>query len=263
MNADIQPPKQVAVVVPTYKNQFTDDEAISLRHLEHYLGSYDRYFLAPDTLEISEPGMDVVSFPQPYFKSAKTYSRLLLSEKFYAAFRDYRYILIYQLDCLVFSDRLGEWCGKGYDYVGAPWLRTSDLNWSYSGPERAGNGGFSLRNVHRCIEAIRRSNRSGFLDLAGLVLNPSSWQSWKGFKRKLMENPHAAASYRHSEDYWWSFHAKRYLSDFRVPEPEEALDFAFELNPRSSFEKNQHQLPFGCHAWTDYDRVFWEPYLLK
>jgi hypothetical protein len=26
---------------------------------------------------------------------------------------------------------------------------------------------------------------------------------------------------------------------------------------------NNHRLPFGCHAWPRYDRMFWEPYLVK
>ena len=42
-----------------------------------------------------------------------------MKEKFYRAFADYEYILIYQLDCLVFASSLEEWCGKGWDYVGS------------------------------------------------------------------------------------------------------------------------------------------------
>lgn len=262
MRSDRWPSKEVAIVIPIYKDAISEDERISLRHLEHYLGGYERYFIAPRGLEIGDSHTAIIYFHPSYFRSAKSYSRLMLSEKFYRSFRDYRYILIYQLDCLVFSDRLEEWCAKEYDYIGAPWLRTPDLDWSYQGPERAGCGGFSLRNVSRCIEAIRRSNHAGFFDLARILLRIRPGHSWPAIKRSVMENPHAAATYVHNEDYWWSFHAKHYLPDFRVPEPNEALEFAFEVDPKVSYEKNNRRLPFGCHAWPRYDRAFWEPYLL-
>ena len=28
-------------------------------------------------------------------------------------------MLIYQLDCYLFEDKIDEWCNKGYDYIGA------------------------------------------------------------------------------------------------------------------------------------------------
>ncbi len=65
----------------------------------------------------------------------------MLSPTFYDAFQAYRYVLIYQLDALVFSDRLTEWCEMDWDYVGAPWLKCADSPWV--GASRVGNGGFS------------------------------------------------------------------------------------------------------------------------
>ena len=56
------------------------------------------------------------------FVDRVAYNRLMMSEQFYRAFEGYEYILIYQLDCLVFSNALEEWCRKGYDYIGAPWF---------------------------------------------------------------------------------------------------------------------------------------------
>jgi hypothetical protein len=44
---------------------------------------------------------------------------------------------------------------------------------------------------------------------------------------------------------------------FRVPTPEQALSFAFEVAPRRLYEMNGRQLPFGCHAWERCDRAFW------
>ena len=152
--------KEVAIFVPVYKPQLSPDEAISLRHLKHYLKKYDKFLVIPEDLDFSDPDFDLIRFPAAYFKSTATFSHLLLTEEFYSAFSHYEYILSYQLDCLVFSDQLGEWCTKGYDYIGAPWFKTPGLGWGYEGPELAGNGGLSLRHVAHCIEAIRRSNQT-------------------------------------------------------------------------------------------------------
>src|ERR1044071_9510110 len=86
-----------------------------------------------------------------------------MSEPFYRAFEEYDYILIYQLDCLVFSNALEAWCHKGYDYIGAPWFE----RWHQLRSERSaypdeivegfgavGNGGFSLRNVRAALDVL-------------------------------------------------------------------------------------------------------------
>jgi hypothetical protein len=65
-----------------------------------------------------------------------------------------------------------------------------------------------------------------------------------------------------AEDVWWSFQAQHYDPTFTIAAPEDALRFAFERHPRECFERVGRRLPFGAHAWADYDRAFWEPYLL-
>ena len=41
------------------------------------------------------------------------------------------------------------------------------------------------------------------------------------------------------------------------PTADEACAFAFEKSPAFLFEKTNHTLPFGCHAWEKYDKDFW------
>jgi hypothetical protein len=48
---------------------------------------------------------------------------------------------------------------------------------------------------------------------------------------------------------------------FKRPKWQEALHFAFEMNPKKAFELTNHQLPFGVHAWEKYDKKFWEEYV--
>src|SRR5690606_14031963 len=111
-------------------------------HLEHYLGGYDKYFVVPRRLRVSRPGFGIESFRDDYFGSGKAHARLQLSEEFYRRFESYRYILMYHLDALVFSDQLMDWCESGLDYVGAPWLQCEDTPWVTR--SRVGNSGFAL-----------------------------------------------------------------------------------------------------------------------
>src|SRR5690606_35437868 len=78
--------------------------------------------------------------------------RLVLSRRFFRSFITYEYILIYHLDALVFSDQLREWCAAGFDYIGAPWLKSPDD--PTQGFSEVGNSGFSLRNVEAALRVI-------------------------------------------------------------------------------------------------------------
>ena len=45
-----------------------------------------------------------------------------------------------------------------------------------------------------------------------------------------------------------------------IPTPEEASLFSLERSPRHLFEKNNQELPMGCHAWERYDKEFMQKY---
>ena len=65
-----QPGKLVAVVVPlSARDDFTADEVISLQHLTHYLGRYEKYMLAPASRKVEVPGFEVLAFPDRFFGS--------------------------------------------------------------------------------------------------------------------------------------------------------------------------------------------------
>ena len=267
----------VAVVVPGYNRaEFTEDEEISFRHAEHYLGRYDKFLVVPQSLAFERPGFHIQRFADSYFGSAIANARLMLSPTFYGAFRKYRYILIYQLDALVFSDQLLEWCATDLDYVGAPWLQCADSPWV--GQPRVGNGGFSLRKVPSFLRVL--SSDQYWIDpevywqriAAGKpwyerwVHLPRKW--FKSIKRlnnlqREVEQWHLRPDGTKNEDHFWSDEAVRYDPQFQVASFDVGLRFAFEVVPRHCFELNKHQMPFGCHAWPRYDRSFWEPHLLK
>jgi hypothetical protein len=64
------------------------------------------------------------------------------------------------------------------------------------------------------------------------------------------------------EDRFWAEYARHYDPGFTIAPVDVALKFAFEAEPRRSFERLGGQLPFGAHRWQRFDRQFYEPYLI-
>ena len=266
--------KTVAVVVPLYRSELDSDEQVSHRQLVHFLGKFDKYLVSPHSLEFSLAGFGVKRFQDEFFHSTATYSALLLSREFYQAFADYKYILIYQLDCLVFSDQLLEWCARDIDYVGAPWFAADGTDFVQEAA--VGNGGFSLRKVASFLKVIDSPPFAREIDKYRDALCAAMpwYEQLLNIPRKVRRRASLSLAKRRdilpvppgerlNEDCFWSFKAGDYLPEFRIASIAEALRFSFEKAPRRCFERNGGQLPFGCHAWNKYDRQFWEPFLLK
>lgn len=100
-----------------------------------------------------------IPFKKKYFRSNKSYSRLLLSDSFYDCFDDYDYMLIAQTDTYILNSNysLEYFVDMSYDYYGAPWpsgpfptpfgIREYIKSIFVHNSEQllVGNGGFSLR----------------------------------------------------------------------------------------------------------------------
>jgi len=266
--------KTVAIVVPIYRSGgfLTANEKISFKHLIYFLGTYHKYLIMPKSMEVNFKGFGIKKFSDKFFLGTSTYNKLLLAGNFYEAFSKYEYILIYQLDSLVFSDNLIEWCKKGYDYIGAPWLK------SYIHPSvgfsRVGNGGFSLRKIKSFLKVLDSKRcfvqSERFWDDLCTSKPKYIQYLYSCIPRKLLKRLRYfnnvkwhTRQYWSNEDYFWSDEAKRYYTEFKVAPVEAGLRFAFECAPHYCFKQNNYNLPFGCHAWSRYDRDFWKPYLLK
>ena len=265
---------QAAVVITlSHKTGYTPDEETSFRHVRHHLGSWHKYVLLPESHAARYPGLIPKVFPDRYFGSPRAHGALLLSEEFYRAFLDYEYILVYHLDALVFSDQMRYWCSLGYDYIGAPWLRSPDT--PHITEEKVGNGGFSLRRVRSFIEVLR--SRRYFVEpeeywrryaaRTGPVIRLLNTPR-KYLKRLAAFNDvrwHVRWALRGGvhEDRFWAEYATYYHPGFRIAPVDVAMRFAFEAEPRRCFEKVGRQQPFGAHRWYKYDRAFYEPWLLQ
>lgn len=218
--------KRVAIAVPVYKKEMSGIEKISYNQLLRVLGRYDIYWVCSDNLDagyLKDKRKKI--FSSRYFDGINGYNKLMLSVEFYSTFINYEYILIYQLDALVFCDKLLEFCDLNYDYIGAPWL-TGFKKKIKEGFEYAnvGNGGLSLRKTAACIE--------------------------------LLSNHKEADKFSDNEDQFFAFHDGQ---SFSVAPSEIALKFSFEREVQRCYALNNNELPFGCHAWFKYDLDFWRP----
>lgn len=266
--------KRVVIVVPiSNRSGLTPGEETSLKHLRKHLGHYDIFVVAPEGLVVDFPGLEIKRFSPKYFGSVANYQRMVMSSEFYRTFSEYEYMLTYHLDALVFSDQLLDWCEKGYDFIGAPWVKHEDSpnkGTIYEG--KVGNSGFALKKIDTFIRLFGSDSYAyNVFDLWKLK------HGNKGFLRKLIYMPSfflgffkrfnsikwEVANWTRSEEIFLLTRVSHYLSNYKVPEVPEALEFAFEIVPKYCYELNGNKLPFGCHAWERYDEEFWTPYLLK
>lgn len=267
------PSKKVAVITPlSDRPDLLPTEQVSLRHLIKFLGRYDRYIIAPEgvPLNFDVSGFQVKRFDQKFFGSAASHNLLTYWPKYYRTFAEYEYILIYHLDSLVFSDQLLDWCGRGFDYIGAPWLPCKDTP-GIKEPG-VGNGGFTLMRVGATLEVFRNRYQQ---------MPSRFWEDWlvrryfkritssnglsgrtNGLQERMISRLQQTETLTLPNDLFWGIQAPELCPGFKIPDWKTALAFAFETVPDECLKLNEGRLPFGCHAWARYNRAFWEPYLL-
>jgi hypothetical protein len=266
-------PLAAVVLTLSHKTAYTADEEAAFRHVRRYLGNWPIYVVMPASHRGVYPGLIPQRFPDRFFGSARAHGALLLSPQFYRAFLPYEYILVHHLDALVFGDQLRDWCEAGYDYIGAPWLLSPDT--PHISEEKVGNGGFSLRRVGSFLRVLQ--SRRYFVD------PDEYWQRfaarchplvrWANAPRRYLKRLtlfngvrwHVRWALRGGvhEDRFWAEYATYYDPAFRIAPVDAALRFAFEAEPRSSFERIGGRRPFGAHRWQKFDRSFFEPWLLR
>ena len=198
------------------------------------------------------PWMSEIAVEDHWMKSVDSYNAMMLSPWFYELFKDYEYLLICQTDAYVFSDQLNDWCRRGYDYVGAPWIGNDNLYERTLGNiirpimgrllpiknnrihsdhliHHVGNGGFCLRRVEKMAQ-IMRDNQTLISQCTG--------------KHERMEDVLICMILAPKEH-------------LRIPHWKEALYFAFERSPKWCLEMTYGTLPFGCH---DTNARYWDSF---
>lgn len=268
--------KLIAVIIPLYKPMPGENENKSLEQCLKVLGSRTIIFFYAHDFDSSyykllcdkhNISFERRTFNPKYFRSKEDYNKLCLTRKFYKAFDDFEFILIYQLDAWIFSDDLKHWCSQNYDFIGAPFpsdLNAKEENVSFS---VVGNGGFSLRRINSMINLF--SNKHYRI---------KKWSQIKeDYHERIIRNPLwwlyciiRAIGYKNTINYlrknnWedhFFFDVARLTSFIHIPDPYTALKFSFEYLPSVAFSQNGNKLPMGCHGWQsiEYEK-FWEQYI--
>lgn len=258
---------RVVIVTPIYRSSLSAEESLSLDTLRKHLGSYPRCLIAPESLPLSNfPDFRVQRFASRFFRDVRSYNHLVLTRGFYERFRDFDFMLIYQLDALVFRDELLQWCDAQYDFIGAPVFDPTDVTTAIGL-----NGGFSLRSPRACLRVLQGGASSRVRETADGMPFMERNRATRLLKRLLLTLhlrglanviPLLVLRSGYHEDMFWSRFAPLFDPEFRVAPVSDAKKFAFEAHASRLYEENSRQLPFGCHAWKRWDPVFWE-WILK
>lgn len=271
-----------AVLVPVYQPP-SEIEAVAFRQCLKVLGQrYPIYLVSHQDADLEayktmarEAGVSLHYryFAAHYFASVAGYNRLMLSPAFYEQFAHYEYILIHQVDALVWRDELADWCSRGYDYVGAPiHFRQPDGSMS---PEvwGVGNGGLSLRRTEYCLRLLQCGlhgwqKHRPFMRLGGLTRRcDMKWHSYLGLLPRLLGQKNTLAYFLRkeiNEDVLFSVYAAHSWLRPRIPDEATARQFAVEAFPSRYFPSpdaaKKASLPFGCHAYDKNEfENYWQP----
>ena len=263
--------KKLVIVTPVYKKEISENEYLSIKSVRQHLDAYDRVIVAPkkflndyefiDTWKAY--GYKIYFLDNSFFLNVSTYNQMMMNKAFYQQFFNYEYMLIAQLDVLIFSNSLDYWMEKELDYVGAPWIIKDfhGIRFNF-----AGNGGLSLRKIDTFV-AVFESNQF-FKKVENYALLPLESRlkniSILAFIFKLKLTKYTTHLFRFlykgQEDYFWTYYAPFFLQEFKVANLEDSLAFAFERYPEFCFEQNNHCMPFGVHAWEKHNPKFWKKY---
>lgn len=162
----------VIQLTPVYLNTLNQRERARLRETLKHNRKWKHAFFGPETmdyrlLKLEFPDSEIFRFPDEFFTSTTTYSKLLLDVNFYKTFGEFESILITQLDSIVVNE-IPDKIIHDYDYVGAPWITPFSI---FSIKQRlvmtsrkpfrrfsydiwVGNGGLSIRNIATTIEVL-------------------------------------------------------------------------------------------------------------
>lgn len=223
------------MVVPVYKKNPVFFEQASLMQCVRMLGKKrDIYLVAPMNLDLTaytslcpEYKFKVKRLANGFFSGIDSYNQLCKRWEYYDAFREYRFMLVYQLDCWVFADNLDYFMSLDYDYIGAPWI-VIDKEANAARVDKCGNGGFSLRKIDKFVEVCKERNS-------------------------------AADDSSIPEDVFFSTTCRDKIN---VSPVEVGREFSFEVGPSMFFRLNNNKLPMGCHKPFLFEfKTFWKDYI--
>lgn len=263
----------VCILIPIHKVPESAEELVSLASLRAVLPQVKKIFLCPDGFPYTKinNNEEALFFDKKYFSYPYGYNRLLLRKNLYNKLLDFKFILIFQLDCVVFKNDVERWIQSSFDYIGSPWFMDENKK-PTNFPFSVGNGGFSLRKISTALEILSTPIQRGSLFPVPHASAPQPsgirWFFWNCYRRYRQHSGQwtiedELENYFENEDVFWSFIAPKINSQYKVAPLHEALSFGMELKPKLCVEMNGGQIPFGCHAWWKHDREYVESILMS
>ena len=271
--------KKIAITIPFHKQTLNEYEEKSLECLLKKADKENIFLILPEKLKenFNYQNIKKIYFDDKYFKSQKTYNKLLLSIEFFLRFDSYNYILIYQLDSFLIKeiDELKSFYGE--DYIGSPHFNVKKKRFN-----GILNGGFSMRAVRPSTEVLRSEKINITFDVSISVLRYFAglnrlksfikfifhiitiYISDRLFRKKnitiskviINEFPN-----HYNEDIFWSLFSKLFFPNFKVANHQIAMKFGFDKDPELLLNENKNQLPVGCHNWWSNVNInFWSKY---
>ena len=226
-------------VIPIYKEKMFLDENRSVEGYVNYFYKYDFFLIAPyrlntDIYEGAYKEIEIMRFNDRYFKSNKTYNKIILNAKLYKCFDNYEYTLIAQTDATICNPKndIMQFINLQYDYIGAPWYTPIVTN-PYDMKDIikkimirnlddcvCGNRGFSLRKIDAFINTLE--------------------------KDKL----YLAFFWHFNENIYFTARARKVNPLFHVAPLSVAEHFALEEDMTERI--SQGKLPLALYAWKKY-----------
>lgn len=267
--------KRLICVLPCHKEVLSANESVSYHRLVSVVRNHDIVIIFPRgkelPIEFKHDSVNVIFLNDFWFESLENYNKLKISTYFYNLFKDYDFLLTYELDSYIFENRIDYFMDLNFDYVGAPWVDFLNTN----GEKKivfcgVGNSGFSLRKIKSCIFVLNNwdldcylkkyiDNNFYFFGFKRSMPNFFLIKKWLYKLCHLGNLDYYSACFSINEDLFWSYMFAK--QGFKVASLEESMQFSFECHPKELFEINNNSLPMGCHAWEKWDLEFWRKHI--
>jgi Protein of unknown function (DUF5672) len=260
------------VVIPVHKSVPTELERISLRQCGRCFTGRDLLLLAPNGLDIARyrevlPVTDAIRVERRWMESIEAYNRLMISSVFFDSLGGYSHLLIHEPDALVLRDELDYWCQQPHDYIGAPWFEGYALADHDAPVIGVGNFGLSLLRLDAIRDVL--SSRKRWYPLKMIIKDLIGGAS--GDPTRFVRGVRGSGAagrlsrawrlYEGHCDIFWGRVVPQLVPTFRVAPVADAVRFAWEVLPERCYTMCNGVLPFGLHAWANYNYSFLAPLL--
>lgn len=257
------------IVIPIHNDCPSIYELVSFQQCFKILSKHPIKIVAPHGLSLNKYKKVISNFEtiyiDPHWQSSLIgYNQLKMSLNFYNLFKEYEFLLTYELDAFIFRDDLEYWCNKEYDYIGAPWFEGFGNATSDAKLIGVGNSGFSLRKIkatQKVIKLMYFKNPEDFKYGRKKILEAYCKMPFKWLRTIIDDNYKISFNGQVHEDMLIKMIGDYFHKDFKIAPICEALQFSFEVRPERLFELNDYHLPTGCHAWWRYNLNFWKPHI--